>query len=572
MAASGTVDPLELQTFWSRLMSIVDQQAAALIRTSFTPAVSECGDLSACVFDARGYMLAQAVTGTPGHINSMARCVMHLLEAYPPDTLEPGDVIITNDPWLTSGHHYDVTVITPAFREGRLIAFFGSICHTADFGGRPYGPDGIDVYEEGLEIPFLKLFKRGEPNDELIRIIHANVRNPEHVIGDLYAQVSGNAVGADRLSEYMDRAGLNDIDALSDELITRSERGMREAIAAVPDGTYRYETDADGYDQPIHLAVHVSVDGDQMVVDYAGTSPQVKQAINVVMNYTEAYTTFGVKCALAPDIPNNEGSFRPITVLAESGSILNCLRPAPVAARHLMGHFLPGMVLGALAPVLGERAMAEGAASLWSTNVHGADLDGSRFSLLSFLTGGTGARAGLDGLSATSFPSGVSGMPVEVFETRSPLVIRSRELRPDSGGPGRYRGGLGYRIVYSGNRLNGSYRLSPFTDRIKGAAPGLFGGQAGASGRFGRADGTPLEGKRTIDVGPDEDIALETPGGGGLGNPRDRDPAAVLLDIRNGYVTREAAERSYGVVITDEGELDDSATERLRTPPADPDG
>jgi N-methylhydantoinase B len=298
----------------------------------------------------------------------------------------------------------------------------------------------------------------------------------------------------------------------------------------------------------------------------------VKQAINVVMNYTEAYTTFGVKCALAPDVPNNEGSFRPITVLAESGSILNCLRPAPVAARHLMGHFLPGMVLGALAPVLGERAMAEGAASLWSTNVHGADPDGSRFSLLSFLTGGTGARAGLDGLSATSFPSGVSGMPVEVFETRSPLVIRRRELRADSGGPGRYRGGLGYRIEYSGGRLNGSYRLSPFTDRIKGAAPGLFGGLGGASGTFGHADGKPLDGKRTIDVGPEEDIALETPGGGGFGNPRERDPAAVLLDVRNGFVTREDAERSYGVVITDEGELDDTATERLRIPQADPDG
>jgi N-methylhydantoinase B len=566
MSASRGNEPVLLQTFWSRLLSIVDQQAAALIRTSFTPAVSECGDLSACVFDARGYMLAQAITGTPGHINSMARCVKRLLDRFPPASLEPGDVVITNDPWLTSGHHYDITVITPAFRGGRLIAFFGSICHTADFGGRPYGPDGVDVFEEGLEIPFLKLFKAGEPNDELLRIVHANVRTPDQVIGDLYAQVAGNAVGAVRLGEYLDSAVLADIDELGNELIARTEQGMRRAIDVLPDGTYRYETEADGFDAPIRLAIAVTVDGDQMNVDYAGTSPQVAQAINVVMNYTEAYTTFGVKCAIAPDVPNNEGSFRAISVTAEPGSILNCLRPAPVAARHLMGHFLPGLVQGALAPVLGERAMAEGAAALWSTNVHGTGLDGSRFSLLSFLTGGTGARANLDGLSSTSFPSGVAGMPVEVFESRSPLVIESRELRPDSGGPGEFRGGLGYRIVYSGQRLSVPYRLAPFTDRLRRPAPGLNGGLAGAAGAFGHADGLALDGKRTIEVSPGDRIALETPGGGGYGEPTERDPDAVLQDLRHGYVTRAAAARDYGVVVDDEGRLDVAETHRCRRP------
>jgi N-methylhydantoinase B len=283
------------------------------------------------------------------------------------------------------------------------------------------------------------------------------------------------------------------------------------------------------------------------------------------MNYTEAYTTFGVKCAIAPDVPNNEGSFRAISVSAEPGSILNCQRPAPVAARHLMGHFLPGMVQVALAPVLGKRAMAEGAAALWSTNVHGTNLDGSRFSLLSFLTGGTGARAGLDGLSATSFPSGVAGMPVEVFESRSPLIILSRELRPDSGGPGEFRGGLGYRIVYAGSRLSGPYRLSPFTDRIRRPAPGLKGGIAGSPGAFAHADGTPLDGKRTVDVNPDEEIALDTPGGGGFGDPMQRDPQAVARDVRHGYVTRDAAARAYGVVVDDEGELDLEETRQRRS-------
>lgn len=558
------LDPLLLQVFWSRLISIVEQQAATLIRTSFTPAVSECGDLSACVFDARGFMLAQAVTGTPGHINSMARCVEHLLRVYPPETLSPGDVLVTNDPWITSGHHYDVTVVTPMFRQRRLVAFFGSICHTADFGGRPYGPDGLDVFEEGLEVPVLKLFAAGEPNEQLFRIISANVRSPSQVIGDLYAQAGGNAVGAERLGEFMDLHGLDDLTELADALIERSEAGMRDAIRGLPDGTYRYETLADGYDEQIELRLTITITGDRLVADFAGTSRQVPQAINVVMNYTEAYTTFGVKCAVAPEIPNNEGSFRPVTVVAPEGSILNCLRPAPVAARHLMGHFLPGMVLGALAPIIGERAMAEGSAALWSTNVHGADAAGRPFTLLSFLTGGTGARMDLDGLSTTAFPSGVSGMPVEVFENRSPLVLLERSLRPDSGGAGRHRGGLGLRTTYSGMRLNHPYRLSPFTDRIRHPTPGLNGGSPGAPGSFGLANGPALDGKRTLAPEPNVVIAVETPGGGGLGDPLERNPRAVLEDVADGLVTREAARERYGVSVTAGLELDEAETARLR--------
>jgi N-methylhydantoinase B len=561
---SRASDPLLVQALWSRLQSIVEQQAAALIRTSFTPAVSECGDLSACVFDAGGRMLAQAVTGTPGHINSMARCVAHLLDAHPPSTLVPGDVLITNDPWITSGHHYDVTVVTPMFLGDRLVAFFGSICHTADFGGRPYSPDGLDVYEEGLEIPVLRLFKAGSPNNELISLIRANVRWAEQVIGDLYAQVAGNTVGAERLSEFMQQAGMHDLSELAEEIISRTEHGMRQAIAALPDGSYAYETEADGFDEPIRLALTITVTGDHLAADYAGTSSQVRQAINVVMNYTEAYTTFGVKCAVAPDIPNNEGSFCPVTVTAPPGSILNCIRPAPVAARHLLGHFLPGMVLGALAPVLEQRAMAEGAAALWSTNVHGVDTEGRSFSLLSFLTGGTGARQGLDGLSSTAFPSGVAGMPAEVFENRSPLVMLERELRRDSGGAGRYRGGLGYRTRYAGIRLGQPYRLSPFTDRIRNPAKGMDGGMPGALGEIAYADGRPLDGKRTVEVDPEDEVVVATPGGGGIGSSFERDPQAVLDDVAEGLVSVEQARERYGVVITPEGALDEAATTRLR--------
>ena len=561
---TSSFDPLVLETFWSRLISTVEQQAVALIRTSFTPSVAECGDLSACVFDPRGYMLAQAVTGTPGHINSMARCIMHCLEQYPVEALEPGDVLITNDPWLTSGHHYDVTIVTPVFRKDKLVAFFGNICHTADIGGRPYGPDGQDTYEEGLHIPILKLFQRGQANDDLFRIIRTNVRSPEEVIGDLYSQVAGDAVGGQRLLEFMDEYDLDSIVPLADELIARSERAMREAVAALPDGVYRYGTDTDGFDEPIHLELTISVEGDHLVADYEGTSPEVRQAINVVYNYTEAYTTFGLKCALAPDVPNNEGSFRAVTVKAPEGSVLNCRHPAPTAARHLLGHFLPGLVLAALAPVLPDRAMAEGMAGLWSTNVYGNDPAGRRFTLLSFLSGGTGARRGLDGINSTAFPSGVAGIPTEVFEHRSPLVMLEREFRQDSGGAGRWRGGLGHRLVYAGLRLEEPYRLSPFTDRVRFPAPGLEGGLAGAAGLFELSDGTSLHPKTTHTLRPEQQLVIGLPGGGGLGNPKERDPEAVRQDVLDGLVSVEAARELYGVALTDDGEIDAEQTARLR--------
>jgi len=559
-----TFDPLVLETFWSRLISTVDQQAAALIRTSFTPSVAECGDLSACVFDPRGFMLAQAVTGTPGHINSMARCIGHVLREYPAATLEPGDVLITNDPWLTSGHHYDVTIITPVFRGADLVAFFGNICHTADIGGRPYGPDAIDTYEEGLNIPILKLFQGGKPNRDLFRIIRSNVRAEEEVIGDLYSQVAGDAVGGQRLLEFMDEYGLDSIIPLADELIARSERAMRDAVALLPDGVYRYQTTTDGFEAPIELALTITVEGDHLTADYTGTSPQVNQAINVVMNYTEAYTTFGLKCALAPDVPNNEGSFRAVHVTAPEGSVLNCRHPAPTAARHLLGHFLPGMILAALAPVVPERAMAEGMAGLWSTNVHGHDRAGNRFTLLSFLSGGTGARRDLDGLSSTAFPSGVAGIPTEVFENRSPLVMLERELRQDSGGAGRRRGGLGHRLVYSGMRLREPYRLSPFTDRVRQPAPGLEGGLAGAVGEFQLVDGTRLHSKRTVVLDPDALLVIGLPGGGGFGPSLERDPQLVREDVLDGLVSSASAKDVYGVALHEDGSLDNDATQRLR--------
>lgn len=537
----AVIDPLSLEVFWSRLIAVVNEQATSLVRTSFSPPVAEAGDLSACVFDARGNLLAQAVTGTPGHINSMANCIRHFLAVFPPESIRPGDVWITNDPWKTSGHLLDLTIITPTFHNGKLVAFFGNICHVADIGGRVFSADARSLYEEGLFIPITRLFIEGQPNEELFRILQANVRAPDEVTAELYSMSAANEVGAARLREFMDEFGFITVEPLADEIIARSERAMREAIRQLPNGVYHNAAMTDGYEEPVRLQVQVEVRDDTIWVDFAGTSPESRYGINVVLNYTEAYATFALKALLAPEVPNNEGSFRPLTVTAPEGSILNCRPPAPVAARHILGHFLPALIFGALAEVVPERVMAEGSANLWNTQFHGTYPDGSRFNILFFNAGGTGARSGLDGLSSTAFPSGISGTPVEIIESRSPLVVLEKSLRVDSGGAGKYRGGLGHRLVIAGLRTDRPYSFSPFFDRVQFPARGLAGGQPGAPGNYflRHADGRVERPnpKETVYPDPTTELWIELPGGGGLGDPAEREPEASERDIREGYVS-----------------------------------
>jgi N-methylhydantoinase B len=527
--------PPPWDVLWNRLIAITDEQAAALIRTALTPAVSEAGDLSAAVFGARGDMLAQAVTGTPGHINSLASAMRHFVAAYPPERLQPDDVLITNDPWQTSGHYHDVTIVTPVFKDGRLIAWFGNICHTADIGGRVFSADAHQVYEEGICIPITRLFVGGQPNEELLRFVRWNVRVPDQVIGDLYAQAAGNEVGARRLLETLDEFRLADLEAVGSEIVTRSEGAMRAAIRALPDGEYRAAGDYDGYDQPVHLEVALRVRGDEVEADYAGTSPSSDRGINVVLNYTHAYTTYALKAALSPDVPNNEGSFRPLRVAAPEGCILNCQRPSAVAARHIIGHFLPGLIFRALAEALPERVLAESYDALWNTQWHGYTPAGEHFVLVVFNAGGMGARAGADGLSATSFPSGIHGFPVEAIEANAPLIYEVRRLRPDSGGPGRWRGGLGHEFVVR-PRDGARVWLSPFFDRTGYPARGLFGGRAGAAGRF-EIDGVRQHPKATVEIPAGARALIALPGGGGYGDPAERDPAAVAADLDAGWIT-----------------------------------
>ncbi len=535
---------LPWDVLWNRLIAITEEQAAALIRTALTPAVSEAGDLSAAVFDERGEMLAQAVTGTPGHINSLASAMRHFLAAYPPEKLQAGDVLITNDPWLTSGHYHDITIVTPVFYRGRLVAYFGNICHTADIGGRVFSADAHQVYEEGICIPISRLFVAGEPNDDLFRFVRFNVRVADQVIGDLYAQTAGNEVGARRLVETMEEFGLTDLNDLSAEIVNRSETAMRDAIRALPDGMYTAEGEYDGFDQSITLRVTLRVHGDEIDADFAGTSPASGRGINVVLNYTHAYTTYAIKAALSPEVPNNEGSFRPVHVSAPVGCILNCQRPSAVAARHIIGHFIPSLIFRALADALPDRVLAESYDALWNTQWHGYTPDGAHFVLVVFNAGGMGARAGADGQSATSFPSGIHGFPVEAIEVNAPVIYDARRLRPDSGGAGQWRGGLGHEIIVRA-REGASLTLSPFFDRINFPARGLFGGQSGAPGKF-TIDGVPQHSKATVEIPAGQTAIISLPGGGGYGDPRKRDPAAIAADLADGWITAEHAWKEYG--------------------------
>jgi N-methylhydantoinase B len=554
--AALELDAIVLDVFWNRLISICNEQAAALMRTSFTTIVRESEDLSAGVFDPSGNMIAQSVTGTPGHINSMATSMRHFLTQYPLAALDPGDVLITNDPWYTSGQLHDLTIMTPAFRNGRVAAFFGSTCHAADIGGRGLSADAGEVYEEGLYLPILKLYRAGTPNEDVFRIIRGNVRSPEMVLGDIHAQVSSNEVGGRRLCECLDEFGFEDIDPLAREILDRSERAMREAIARIPDGTYVGQSSSDGFEnEPIHIVCTVTVKDTDLIVDYAGSSSQSSRGINVVLNYTTAYTTFGIKAAISPEVPNNVGSFRPVRVTAPEGCILNAARPAALAARHIVGHLTPMALFDALSQVVPDRIMAEGSASILVTQTRGFDRRGRPFTFFQTSAGGTGARATKDGLDNTGFPSGVAGVPAEVVEVQSPLILHERAIREDSGGAGKFRGGLGQTMRFS-IRSQHPWSIAALFDRITFPPRGYLGGQDGARGDFRLSDGSHPDPKIQRTLPPTTEVTFALPGGGGFRPAVERDPQAVFHDVVEGKVSMAAAESEYGVVIRYLGQAD----------------
>lgn len=560
-----TIDQITLDVLWSRLISTVNEQAAALIRSSFTSIVREAGDLSAGVFDRRGRMVAQAVTGTPGHINSMATGMIHFLDTFPVDTLKPGDVLVTNDPWKTASQLNDITIATPVFKNGKVVAFFANCCHALDIGGRGLSADSRSVFEEGLFIPVMKLVDEGRPVKPIFDILAANVRTPEEVLGDIHSQIIGNEVGCRQLLSFMDEFGLDDIETLSDEIIDRTERAMRERISALPDGEYAHALTIDGFDTPIVINARVIVSGDNLTVDFDGTSDAVPLGVNVTLNYTRAYTTYGIKCAISPDVPNNEGSFRPMTVTAPEGGLLNARYPAAVGGRHLVGHFLPAAVMSALSGALPDSVMAPGCDGLWDTHVSGTDRrTGKHFSYTWFSSGGTGAMHGRDGMSATAYPSGIAGVPVEVIESLAPIVVHRRELRANSGGAGINRGGLGQTMEIE-VLTDDPFLFSGLYERCTHPAPGIHGGSPGATGVLTTNNGSKIKPKISDIFPADTVITLEMPGGGGFGNPLERTPRQVLDDVIAGYVTADVARADYGVVIdTTTLQVDEEQTRSLR--------
>ncbi len=549
---SARIGEIESQVLWNRLISVVEEQAQTLIRTAFSTSAREAGDISAGVFDRQGRMLAQAVTGTPGHVNSMARSVAHFLKEYPIDTLKPGDALITNDPWKGTGHLFDLTVVSPTFHKGRAVALFASTTHVVDIGGIGQSPAGKQVYHEGLQIPMMHLAREGRMNGDLLRIVRTNVREPVQVVGDIYGLAACNDTGSARLVDMMDEFGLTDLDNLSETIIARSRRAMAEAIRTLPPGSWTARMTIDGFEAPVELVATLSIADDRIMVDYSGTSGVSSFAINCPLCYTEAYTAFGVKCALAPWIPNNAGTLDAVTVTAPDNCIVNALHPAAVYARSIIGHMMPDLVFGCLDQAMPGTMPAEGTSSLWNLSLvaaHGltgrADEIRTPFNVTSFHSGGAGARPMLDGLSATPFPSGVRNVPVEVTESITPLVIWRKELRPDSGGAGRQRGGLG-QIMEVSNRDGSPMGIYQRFERVHFPARGRAGGRNGALGRVRLKSGAEFPDKGLHIVPGGDRLIVEMPGGGGYGNPAERDRKLVQRDVDYGYVTPAEAEKTYG--------------------------
>ena len=541
------------QVMWTRLISVVEEQAQALVRTAFSTSVREAGDLSAGVYNAAGDMLAQAVTGTPGHVNAMADAVGHFIRRIGRDNMTPGDVYITNDPWEGTGHKHDITVVTPVFYRDTLIGFFACTAHITDIGGRGFGADANDVYEEGLSIPIMKFADRGDVDQTLLAIIRSNVREPDQLVGDVYALATCNEIGYRRLTEMMAEFNLKDLAGLSAFILGHSRQATLDRINALPPGTAQGHMRIDGYATPIDLHVQVTIEKDRILSDWTGTSGLDRKGINVPLVYTKAYTCYALKCAIAPDIPNNAASLAPFEITAPENSIVNALPPAPVALRHVIGHMVPDTVYDALDKLLPGVVPAEGAGSLCNFQLSlrprtdaPAPENAVRAEVLTFNSGGSGARPTLDGMNATAFPSGVMTMPVEATEHVGPVIIWRKELRPDSGGVGTFRGGLG-QMMKVGARAGHEFDIQAMFDRVDHPARGRHGGASGAPTRIIRDDGIKLQGKGKQFVPHGHRVQMGFPGGAGYGDPRQRDKARVMRDLALGYITAGGAAQDYGL-------------------------
>ena len=538
-----TFDPLSLGIMWDRLISIVDEIVSTLVRTSFSTIVNESYDLTCVVLDTEANSIAQGTFSVPVFIGSAPITLRHMLKRYPPETLKPGDIILTNDPWLGTGHLYDITMVRPVFRNGRIVAYTLSITHLPDIGGSGFGSSAVEVYHEGLRIPICKLYEEGRLNDLLLEIIRTNVRVPEQVLGDVMANVACNEVGGREILAFMDEYKLDDLTELSHAIRSQSEAAMRAKIRDLGDGTYRNRIQVEGFDGPCEYVVRIDVKGDSLAYDFTGTSGCVRAAVNVPFCYTNAMALHAIKSLVLPNIPNNAGSIAPISVFAPPGCILNAQPPFATGGRHAMGHFVTPLVYGALAQVLPDRVQA-GSGMMNLITFQGTRRDGRPFSTLYFGAGGYGALENLDGWCTLPHPSNMAVVPVEVWETLTHTTIESKRLVPDSGGPGRWRGGLGQEVVLR-NDTGHILTTLGMGNRTMFPARGMFCGGDGSL-RVHAIDDQPVHAKGRNELGPGQRLRIIEAGGGGFGDPKSRAPAAVAEDVAQGYVSAEAARAIYG--------------------------
>lgn len=531
---------------WSRLISIVDEAAATLVRTSFSTIVKESNDYTCMLLDRNGDSLANNTASIPSFIATLPRTMKHFLKEYPLDKWEEGDIVMTNDPWIASGHLPDITMAMPIFYKKNLVAFAGTIAHSPDIGGSIWSADAKELFEEGIRIPPLKIYEGGKLNDTLWKFIKANVRVPEMVLGDLEAQIIAQTICKRRLIEFMEETGLIDLTDLSISIQNKAEEVMRKAISEVPDGIYEKKVELDGFEEPIRIQCKIIVKGNNIEVDYEGTSEQIDRGLNCVMSYTESYTKYPIKCALDPFTPKNEGSYRPIKVKAPEGSILNPRFPAPVNARQIVGHILSAAVFGALAEAIPEKVIADsGSQPTLRILFTGVGLKGEKFSSVLFANGGMGARPDKDGLSCIPFPTNSSCGSIEIQECIMPIIFWKKEFLPDSGGAGKYRGGLGQEIVIE---MIGPkpIRISLLTDRHNHPAQGLMGGLPGSPTRIFLNDGQYIHPKSQSYLYPRDRLTIDYPGGGGFWPARERDREAIAEDLKEELISLEVAKKIYG--------------------------
>jgi N-methylhydantoinase B len=540
----SSIDNVRLGLIWQRLSGMADEVAESFIRSSFSSVVRENSDMAFSFLDPQGRQFIQTRRSIPSFIGTLPRTLRAILVEFPLESFNDGDVVISNDAWLGTGHLNDITMVHPIFHKGRIVAFAGSTAHTADIGGAP-SPTAKDCFEEGLCIPICKIMEGGFENQTVLSFLEQNLREPEETLGDIRAQFAAYKVASDKLFQLLDDEGLDHLDQVIAEILDRSEASMRCKISEIPDGEYRDEMTVDGFDHPLTINCKVTVDEETITVDFEGTSPQINRPINSVLNYTYAYACYALKCALDPFAPNNEGSFRPITIKAPEGSILNAKKPAPVWGRHLSGHYVPPAIYAALSSAIPKRVIADSGSPLWNIYFKGTDpKTGKQYVKMFFMNGGHGARPIGDGPGCLSFPSNVSNQSIEQFENQVPLIVLEKSFVRDTCGAGRFRGGPAQRLSFN-SVADSEITMTIRHERVKFPPRGLLGGKNGTVGKD-MVNGKAIPAKAQIILEPGDTATFVTPSGGGMYSASERHPDMVAADVLSGILTASSARKIYG--------------------------